>query len=165
MSDKLVKLAELAAQQMVAEAKVEDVEVELQKAKSALRDIAVKQIPELMDEVGIEEFTTTTGLHITVIEAIRASITKEKRAKAMEWLKEHGYGKLIKHNFTLAPQSPDQAEAMREKLDAFELEYKDSPTVHPSTLSAWVRGKLEDGEDIPLELLGVFRQRASKVDI
>lgn len=165
MSDQLAQLAELADKQMKAEAAVEQAEVELRIKQKALRDINERLIPELMDEIGIEEFTTTSGLKITVKEAIRASITKERRAEAMKWLREHGYSKLIKHTFTLAPQSPDQAEAMREKLEAFGLEYGDSPTVHPSTLGAWVRKRLEEGEDIPLELFGVYRQRVSKVEI
>ena len=49
-------------------------------AREELRDIAERQVPELMDQIGIGEFKTTTGLKIKIDETIRASIRRERLA-------------------------------------------------------------------------------------
>jgi hypothetical protein len=40
---------------------------------------------------------------------------------------------------------------------------KQEQNVHWQTLDAFVRQQLENGDELPLELFGVFRQRFAKV--
>ena len=43
------------------------------------------------------------------------------------------------------------------------LNMKHKKDVHPSTLQAWVRKRLDDGDEIPMEKFGVYRQRMTQV--
>ncbi len=160
----LSQLTALAESQAVAAAKVADLEALLNKAREELRDIAERQVPELMDQIGIGEFKTTSGLKITVSETIRASIPKAKAPLAFAWLKANGHAAMIKRVVQVAfgKGEDERADELREKL-AGEFSVEDKASVHPSTLAAFVREKLRDGEEVPLDLFGVHRQRVSKI--
>ena len=161
----LSRLQELAEEQARAEAEVARIEAELTRAREALTDIAERQLPELMDEFGLETFKTRSGLNIKIKEIIRASIPKARAASAFAWLKEHGHAAMIKRvlSVSFGKGEDEQAEELLEQLSS-EYEIDDKASVHPQTLSAWVKEKLERGDEIPLELFGVHRQRVSKID-
>lgn len=161
----LSQLRELAEQQAAAAAEVSRLEAELNKAREAYRDLAERQVPELMDQIGIPEFRTNSGLKIKIDETIRASIPKAKAPLAFAWLKANGHGSLIKRVVQVAfgKGEDERAEELRERLAGEEFPVEDNASVHPSTLAAFVREKLRDGEEIPLDLFGVHRQRVSKI--
>lgn len=161
----LNKLQQLIDQQAKAEAVVADLEAQLSKARESVKDLAERQVPELMDQIGITEFKTTTGLNVGIDETIRASIPKAKAPLAFAWLKQHDHAAMIKRTVSLSfgKGEDDKANNFCESLDSQSLEYDDKAAVHPATLSAFVREKLENGEEIPLDLFGVFRQRVAKI--
>lgn len=161
----LSQLSALAERQAAAQAKVADLEAQLNKAREELRDIAERQVPELMDRIGIDEFKTTTGLKIKIDETIRASIPKAKAPLALAWLKNNGHGSLIKRvvSVTFGRGEEEKADELCRRL-AGEFEVDDNASVHPSTLAAFVREKLRNGEEIPLDLFGVHRQRVAKIE-
>lgn len=162
----LTQLTQLAEQQASAQAKVSDLEAQLNKAREELRDIAERQVPELMDQIGVSEFKTATGLKIKIDETIRASIPKAKAPLAFAWLKQNGHAAMIKRVVSVAfgKGEDERAEALREKL-ASDFPVEDNASVHPSTLAAFVREKLREGEEVPLDLFGVHRQRVSKIEV
>lgn len=161
----LSQLSKLAEEQAKAEAEVARLEAELTKAREVARDFAERQVPELMDSIGIAEFKTATGLKIEVAETIRASITQANAPRAFAWLRENGHAALIKRalSVTFGKGEDDKAEAFAKELEDKGLDADDKTSVHPSTLASFVREKLRDGEEIPLDLLGVHRQRVSKI--
>ncbi len=163
-SGDLAQLQELADQQAAAEAKVARIEAELTAAREEVRDLSERQLPELMDQIGLETFRTRSGLTIDVKETIRASIPKARSARAFAWLKANGHEAMIKRVVAVSFGKGEdaKAEALREALES-EFDVEDKASVHPSTLSAWVREKLAKGEELPLELFGVHRQRVSKI--
>lgn len=161
----LSQLQSLAEQQASAAARVAELEAQLNKAREEYRDLAERQVPELMDQIGMAEFKTATGLKIKIDETIRASIPKAKAPLAFAWLKANGHAAMIKRVVQVAfgKGEDERADALREKL-AGEFEVEDNASVHPSTLAAFVREKLRDGEEVPLDLFGVHRQRVSKIE-
>jgi hypothetical protein len=159
----LDKLSQLARDQWEAEKAVRVKEQELKDAKAALRKIAEEEIPELMDELGVEEFTTSEGIAVTVKENIRASISKANEPAAFQWLRDNGHAALINRSIVIVADDDDQGQEILNIVRDYEP--TDKPSVHHSRLSAWVREKLAAGEDIPMDLLGVFRQRVSKVKV
>jgi hypothetical protein len=170
--DDLKKLSRLAADQVAAEAEVIRCEEELRKAKDALRQINEVQLPEVMDRLKLEQFKTVDGLEIVVDEKIRASITKKNEARAFQWLRDNGHDAIIKRLVSIQFGKDEDAQA--DKLVEFfqsedgqkvcgMLNLNDKSSVHAGTLSSLVRSLLEDGEDVPLDILGVFRQRVSKI--
>lgn len=161
----LSQLNALAEQQAEAARVVLQKEKELNEAREVLRDLSERQVPEAMDAVGMAEFTTRSGITIKVAETVRASIPKPMLAKALRWLRDNGHGALIKRTIT-AQFGKGEEEQANEVLAALQhqgLNLKDDAKVHPSTLSAFVREKLEQGEEVPQDLLGVHRQRVAKI--
>lgn len=162
----LNQLQEMAERQAQAQAEVARLEAELNRAKETLKDLAERQVPELMDQIGIEDFRTRTGLRIRIEESIRASIPKERTFEAFAWLQSNNSASLIKRKVAVEFGKGEDAAAT--ELAAYLKKQGYAPEneakVHPQTLGAWVREKLKAGVEIPLDLFGVFRQRVSKIE-
>lgn len=165
----LAQLSGLAAEQKEAEAAVVRAEEELKKAKARLRDVSEHKLPELMDEIGMEEFTTKDGIKIKVGEVIRASIPATTQAQAHAWLEENGRGAIIKRNFTIEFGKGEDAWAKKFQADLAKrkkpLRSTVKQAVHPQTLQAALRELLEDGADVPLDLFGAHRQRFTRIKL
>lgn len=165
----LARLSGLATDQAHAEARVLRLDEELKEAKETLRHISENQLPELMEEAGMETFSTSDGLGISINSVIRGSIPKSTAGQAFMWLEENGHGRLIKRTFTIDFGKDDDKWANRFERDLARrkkpLNVKRKKAVHPSTLTAFVRSQLEEGVAIPMTTFGVYRQRVSKVKI
>lgn len=159
-SDTMERLSALAHDQLAAEAEVERADLALKTAKEGLRVLAEDTIPGVMEELGLEDFTTSDGLRIAVPETIRANITKANEAAAFEWLRTNGHGQIIKDKFEVLATSEAQAEELRRCLADYEASEK--PSIHAQTLGKWVREALEQGIMLP-DSIGVYRQRVAKV--
>lgn len=171
--DDLKKLSTLAARQVSLEAQVIAAEEALRKAKENLRQVNEIELPEVMDRLKLEQFKTVDGLEIEVSEKVRASIAKKNQARGFAWLREHGHDAIIKRlvKVQFGKGEEAQADALKHLLDDPKtveriggvLNLTDESSVHAGTLSSLVKKLLEDGEEVPLDILGVFRQRVTKV--
>ena len=163
----LAELSKLADQQADAEREVARLEAELAKAKDRHRSISEQELPAMMDELGMEEFKTTSGIKIKVAEIIRASIPKARAEEAFTWLDENGHASIIKRLFAVSFGRHEEKWARKFAADLRrrkrELIVADIKKVESSTLRAFVKAQLEEGVDLPMELFGVFRQRVSKI--
>lgn len=161
----LSQLSLLAEEQAAATAEVARLEALLETARANLRGYAEQKVPELMDQIGLSEFATASGLRIKIQETIRASIPKAAAFRAFAWLRENGHAAMIKRTLSVAlgKGEEERAEKLHAMLDA-EFEVSDVENVHPSTLAAFVREKLQEGEEVPIDLFGVYRQRVSKLN-
>jgi hypothetical protein len=168
-SDKLAQLAVLAQQQIDLEDAIAQDEKKLDAKREELRILAEKTLPELMDGLGMEEFSTRSGLRIKVAEAIRASIPKARQKEAVDWLDDHGYENLVKREFNILFGKEEEAWANRFAADLakrkHQLNVKQDASVHNRTLVAFVKEQLEEGKELPLDLFGVFRQRYAKIEV
>jgi len=161
----LEELTLLAERLQEADLEVAKAEEALRKAKKVQTDLAEHQIPEKMDEIGMDNFTTKSGFQISVKETIRASIPAARKAEAFQWLEEHGHGGLIKRTVVVGFDRDEEEKAteLRAGLEAEFENVKTDKKVEPSTLRAFIAERLKLEEDIPLPLFGAFRQRKAKV--
>jgi hypothetical protein len=168
-TDALKRLSEMAQQQREYEHQLAAAQARVEELENQLRIIAEEDIPALMDEVGVSEFTTSTGLKVRLDENIFASISEATNVPAIEWLDTHNYGNLVKRNFTITFQRDEEDWARKFVRDLARRKRKlvvaEKRTVHPRTLSAFVSEKLKEGVDVPLELFNVFRKRVSKISV
>jgi len=146
---------------------VADLEDELKRAKKELAQIEEQDLPELLDEVGLSEFTLADGTRYGVKESVHASISKANEDAAMQWLHDSGNAGLIKSMVTVSFSKGQEAQAQAIYDLIAQQEFVGSMgksrKVEPSTLRAFVKRQLEAGADIPLETFGVFKRR--KVEI
>ena len=165
----MARLSALAQEQVEVEAQIATLEAQLKDAKAALKDVREKRLPELMDDLGLTEFKTATGTKIKVGEHIRGGIPADNQEKAFAYLEGEGDGNLIKRQFVIEFGKGDEAWAKKFSRDLAQRKKKVNSkvkrAVHPQSLYAYVKQKLEEGVDFPMELFGVFRQRITKVEI
>ena len=163
--DGLAQLSRLAEEQLERQKAVAAAEAELEKRKDELRETAEVAIPELMEELGIETFTTSNGLKVSVKEDIRASILAANKAQAFQWLRDNGHSAIIKRivKVQFGMGEDDQAEQAIEALG--DLPVEDESNVHWQTLCRFAREMLSEGQEIPEELFSIHRQRVSKIKV
>ncbi len=165
----LATLSSLAEQARMAEIVLEDAQAALKKAQAAHADLVERQIPELMEQIGMEKFSTSGGLNITIREVVRASLgTGQAKETAIDWLEENGHGAIVKLGvevpFGRAQQDREQAQALVKTLHGSGLtQAAFMRKVEPSTLGALVRELLSEGRPIPEDRFNVHRQRIAKL--
>lgn len=119
---KLQELARELSQLKSAKDKIED---ELSTINKRIEILARQEIPEAMDEAGVQNVKFEGIGKIYLKGDVFASIPAESRDAAYEWLELTGRGSLIK------------------------------PTVNSSSLKAAVKEWIAQGEEIPEELIKV----------
>jgi PIN domain nuclease of toxin-antitoxin system len=143
-------------------------EQSLKAAKGRLHHLRSKSIPEAMSEAGIGDvFSLDSGHVITVSQFVSGTLPKdpEKRAAAIEKIDQVGGGALIKTQFALAfgKGEKEEADALVALLAKHGLYAEISEGVHPQSLQAFAREKLRNGEDMPLEELGLYAGTIAKI--
>lgn len=163
--DSLSRLGALAQDLYLAELEQAQAEENLKAAQRKVRDISEHQIPELMDEVGVSEFTTKSGIKLAVTDNLRVSPPAARRQEAYDWLIERGYGDLVKHNVIIGFGRDEEATAMEliNHLDEMGLRTKDERKVESQTLKKQIRELLAEGADVPLDLFGTTQYRQTKI--
>jgi hypothetical protein len=165
--DALAQLSELAEEQQRRASAVNKAEEDLKFAQSELRKVAEEMIPELMITLGIEEFTTISGLKISIKEQYRASIRADFKNAGYAWLRENGHAAIIKR-VVKVQFGMGEDEMAQKAIDALEEQFlpvEDSNSIPWQTMARLAKDMREDGQDLPEELFSVHLQRISKIKI
>ena len=161
---KLDKVARLASEAARLQEDLDRTEEEAKHFKKALYKVTDELLPEALEELNLQKFTLKDGSEISVKPIYAASIPKDRRDEAYDWLREHGDGDIIKNNITVTfGKGEDQdAEAFMLVCGNQGFTPQQIEKIEPMTLKAWLREKVEAGHAIPLDLFGAFiSQRAS----
>lgn len=159
------ELHKLAREQVRLEDKVEDLEEELKQTKAKLRNISENLLPEKMEELELPMFGMPNGEKVEIKDEIKASVSIERRPAANLWLREHGYGGLIKSN-VVVPFGRDELEEADKLLNELKARNRIAElqeTVHHQTMQSFVKEQLSEGKDIPLDTFGVTRGLIAKI--
>jgi hypothetical protein len=156
--DALRQVSELANEQVKLEDKISTAEAELKTLKQSHNKVSQVDIPEALAECGLSEFKLANGMKVTVNPFYSASIPKDRQDEALTWLRDNDHGDLIKQTISVdfGRGEDDAAGALKEVLADSGASYTDRTGVHSSTLRAFVREQVESGQNLPLDLLGVF---------
>lgn len=167
IGDNLMKtVTDLADKMTAAESEMEKYQALLDEAKENHRRITEKEIPEALD--GLEgDIKLPDGRVIQIAEKIRTHLSADSKPAALDWLDNNGHSALVKRRFIIEFGKGEDKWADKFANDLAKrkkpLNVKRERNVHPQTLTAFVKQSLEDGEDLPLKLFGVFRQRFAKM--
>jgi hypothetical protein len=168
MSD-LSGLVSLAERQLNHESRITDLEAELKEEREKHRNVSERELPDAMDEIGVESFTLKDGRVVTVKMDYHASIPKVRQGEAFGWLRTNGHDGLIKRNVTVKFGKGEDTEAeelVQVLRDTFpESPFTDKHSVHPQTLKAFVREQMEQGIDIPIEPFGIFVRNVARIGV
>ena len=163
-SDDLDGVSRLAQEAAELEQEIASVEQKLKDKKKALYKITDEQLPEALEEMNLQKFTLTDGSEISVKPIYAASIPKDRRDEAFQWLRDHEFGDLVKNNVTVTfgRGEDDTAKDFIGLCGEQGFVPSQIEKIEPMTLKAWLRERVEEGDPIPLDLFGAFiSQRAT----
>lgn len=148
---------------------------ELRLVGEELERLYFTDVPDLMDEVGVDRVGLQAEGNHGATDAtaqpfysanIAASWPEERRRAAFSWLEGNGHGDLIKTEVVV--KFPREARARAIKFAAQAEKSGLSPvvreSVHSQTLTAWLKEQVEQhGEMPPLDVVGGFVGRVVRL--
>ena len=158
LSDKVIELKNL-------EDEIENAEESLSKLKEKARYISNVEVPQMMEEMHITKLKLKDGESVEIKKIYGASITPDNQEKAFIWLRNNGLGDIIKNDVTVTfgrgEDNKAQQYAVLARGQGFEPVQKIG--VHPQTLKAMVRERLEANQDVPSDLFKPFEGNQTKI--
>ena len=166
MSDALAQLQELGNELADAEAVVVRLKDELKAAEEHVERLTEKQIPALMDDLGIDELRLKSGFRVKVGDKMFGKQLTAANAAALKWLRENNQGGLISTllGVPFAKGSEAEADALVERLRGEGIAVNKDVTVNAGSLKAVVRRLLSEGVDVPVETLGIHTVRVASLE-
>lgn len=165
-TDALAGLSKLGEALRLAEAQVAEIQEQLTAAQGRVAELSERQIPELMDSLGMERFTLKGGATVLVKKTLSVTLPAETKERAHDWLEANGHSGLIKRKVEVAFTREQQSRAvslatqLKSEYDDVRMERK----VEPSTLKAFVAGLMKDGKPVPTDLINVFERRVATIE-
>jgi len=161
---RLIAAAEEAVsnEQIIAE-----LEESLSEAKRRLNAIKTQALPDLMAEAGVSNITLDSGWSLKVEDFLAGSLPKDEveRDDAIEWLELNGAESLIKTELSINFKKSEHNMALdlAGRLENEGYDVSSKMGVHPQTLLAHIRERMKAGDPVPLEKLGLFAGRTTKI--
>ena len=158
LSDKVLKLKDL-------EDEILNAEESLNKLKEQARILSQVEIPAMMQEMHITKLKLKDGESVEVKPFYSAAIIPEVQEQAFTWLRNNGLGDIIKNDITVTFGRGEDNKAAQYAVLArgqgFEPVQKVG--VHPQTLKAIVRERIETGQDMPSDLFKTYAGNSTKI--
>lgn len=164
-NEDLSQIAALANQQLELEKEIANDEEALAEKKRKLGLLSEVDIPNLLQKFGMSMFKLIDGSIVDIKINLVCGITEVNKPAAFAWLAETGNDGLIKNEFKL-PFGRGQDEEARDLqvfLESAGFSYTNTRNVHHSTLKAFVKKRLADGLEIPVDLFSVFEKKVAVV--
>ena len=138
--------------------KVERIDRELKDEKQALLKLTDEDLPSTMADLGLSKFSLDDGSTVEVKPTYGASILVKDRPAAYEWLRENGFDDIIKNVIScqFGRGEDDQASAFHAFASQQGYPTNQNESIHASTLKAFVKERIETGEDFPHTLFGAY---------
>lgn len=156
----------IAAEEMKSlDHQIAEAELHVKKLKAARDLVATETLPELMDSVGLTEVKTRSGLPVKIVDVLHTSIAKERKPLAIAWLDKNGHGGMVRRN-VIIDFDKTQEEKVQKLLRLIGKGWPNNRVeldVNGATVKAFVKRRLDAGEDIPLDIFGVHQQREAQI--
>lgn len=138
--------------------KVERLDRELKDEKQALLKLTDEDLPSTMADLGLSKFSLDDGSTVEVKPTYGASILVKDRPAAYDWLRENGFDDIIKNVIScqFGRGEDDQASAFHAFASQQGYPADQNESIHASTLKAFVKERIETGEDFPHTLFGAY---------
>lgn len=165
----LHRLANQAQMLVHAQETLAQCEADLKIASEMVRRLEEQDIPNTMQELGVETFTLTNGAKISVSMFYSASIPDDTRDACLKWLETNGYGAFIKNEIACRfdREGHQEATALMSILDENGVVYSNKETVHAQTMKKLYKDTSEctDGtmKKLPEDLFNLYMGKKAKV--
>lgn len=146
------------------EQQIADTEQHLKTLKAEKHKLSVELIPSLMDEMGVERIDVD-GVTVSRKMMVHASIPVDRREDAFSWLREQGLDDIIKNDVIVSFGKGEDniAGDVIGMLEERGFEPSTKTHIHPSTLRAFVKERVETGKPIDLDMFGAFVANTAEI--
>lgn len=153
----LTEIGDLVQEQIKLEDALERAEAQVEAVKEQLREIQTKRIPDLLKSKNLSEIRLAQGHKVILKDQYFGSIPVEKKPLAHVWLRNRGFGDLIKHEVVVTvPRGQDnRARLLVDEMKQAGWDVADKEGVHAQTLKAFVREQVSAGNQLPEDLFTV----------
>ncbi len=165
--EELNRLAAASYMLQSLEQEVAALEKNLADTKERLRVQSEEVIPSIMQELFMSELKMANGTKIVIKRSYFGSISKERAHDACQWMREAGYGALVKNEVSLSfgKGEDDQVDGAVKVLIEAGYVPAHRETIHPQTLKAWVREMFEAGKAFPYDLFSAGSKPVAVIQI
>lgn len=186
--EEVSSLTELIDRYSEMEAGVKKAEEEIKEKKKELDRYKRDVIPSMMSAMGCASLALEDGTAVTVKDVLYARLPKDKQAKGVKWLDDHGLSAIVKTSIVIELDRTDQKTFDRivKGLDKLKLDYEEALSIHWATLQNALAERIEEekrmemtgkpvenADKVPRDLFGVFegqeavikKPKASKMDL
>ena len=180
-SNEIGAIAEMASRMLDLQDEINRTEELLKQRKQDLTKLAEQDLPDLMQELNIKDFTLRNGAKVQVDDFISGTVPSAgaiDRAKGddrvnmeirqqhcFDWLRGNGAGDLIKNNVEVqfGRNEDDVCVEFDGELNSRAINYKRSVGVHPSTLNSFIKERMSEGKEVPHDLFKIYTGRRAKI--
>ena len=158
LSDKVIELKNL-------EDEISNAEKSVSKLKEQAKTLSQFEIPAMMEEMHITKLKLKDGESVEIKKIYGASIPQEHQEAAFTWLRNNDLGDIIKNDITVTfGRGEDNKAAEYANLAQGQgYEPVQKIGVHPQTLKAVVRERLESGREMPSDLFKTYAGNSTKI--
>jgi hypothetical protein len=140
-------------------------EIKLKELKDQEKYHSEFVIPGIMEKMGLSTLKLKDGSELAVKKVYSAKIKADKKAEAIQWLRDNGLGDIVKNNISVAFGQGEENKAMAYATLAKESGYEPSQSekVEPQTLRVTMEDWKNKGKEVPQDLFWVFEGNQTKV--
>lgn len=176
-------VADMAGQILTLDNEIAALLAAVEEKQVARAKLAKEQLPETMLEMKVKNVTLDNGAVVSIKEFLSASIPAEttienappeeqprlrqKREKALAWLRKVKAGHIIKHE--IRASIPKGEEALLKRVMAAMKKLKvavtDKEAVHAGTLASFIRERKAQGAAIPDGVIDIYEGREAVIKL
>ena len=180
-SNELGAVADMARKMQDLAHEINRLEDTLKQKKQDLKMLAEHDLPDLMQELNIRDFTLTNGSKVEIKDVITGSVPSQgaidrakgddkdelriRQQQCFEWLRQNGGADLIKSNVEVqfGRNEDDACNEFTNELRNRHMHYKRGVGVHPSSLNSFIKERLAEGKEVDLDLFRVYTGRIANI--
>ena len=158
LSSKVIELKGL-------EDEIANAEKSVSKLKEQAKQLSQFEIPEMMEKMHITKLKLKDGESVEIKKIYGASIPQEHQEAAFTWLRNNDLGDIIKNDITVTfgRGEDNKASEYANLAQGQGYEPVQKIGVHPQTLKAVVRERLESGREMPSDLFKTYAGNSTKI--
>lgn len=157
-TEELGSISSLVKRQVDLESDIAKLDGKLGEWREQLKLLSESTIPDAMMAIGLSELKLSTGESVSIKKYYSASIPGESLTEALDWLRNSGNGDIIKNSVAVSfgKGEDDTATILADKIRQMGLVPEQKTFVHPMTLKSFVKERIENAQELPQQLFGVY---------
>jgi hypothetical protein len=158
-------IAALANRWLNCKTQVDSLTNDLKVAQDELNAIELDLLPSAMETANLTRFTTSNGAEVTVKDDMNVSLKSGDKSKAFQWLRDEGYGDVIRHKISMEFGRGQENELKRARKALGKIPYNELDDANTASVKAVLKRALESGRVVPLPIFGAYRYTKAVVKI